>query len=54
MKKEILESLSIRDIREDVVFGQYRGYKDEKDVALDSRMETFVALRVESNLPQYE
>lgn len=52
-KKELLESLTLTDPREDVVFGQYIGYRDERDVASDSRMETFTALRVESALPQY-
>lgn len=32
-----------------VVRGQYRGYKSEKGVASDSKMETFVALRLEIN-----
>ncbi len=31
---------------ERVVFGQYDGYRDEEDVAADSRMETFAALEV--------
>jgi glucose-6-phosphate 1-dehydrogenase len=31
---------------EDVVRGQYRGYRDEKDVAPDSQVETFAALRL--------
>jgi glucose-6-phosphate 1-dehydrogenase len=32
---------------EQVVRGQYRGYQDERDVAPDSEVETFVALRLE-------
>ena len=32
---------------DDVVRGQYRGYRDEPDVASDSDVETFVALRLE-------
>ncbi len=32
---------------EHVVFGQYEGYRDEPDVADDSSVETFVAMRVE-------
>jgi glucose-6-phosphate 1-dehydrogenase len=32
---------------EDVVFGQYAGYRDEEGVASDSQTETFVAARVE-------
>lgn len=31
--------------REDVVRGQYRGYREEKDISTDSQTETFVALR---------
>jgi glucose-6-phosphate 1-dehydrogenase len=39
---------SMRPIRpEDVVFGQYAGYRDEDGVAPDSQTETFVAARVE-------
>jgi glucose-6-phosphate 1-dehydrogenase len=33
----------------DVVRGQFRGYKSEKGVAPDSKMETFAALRLEIN-----
>ena len=33
--------------REDVVLGQYGGYREEEDVAPDSRTETFAALRLE-------
>ncbi len=53
------DSESIRDERvkvlkairtlepEDVVRGQFRGYRNEKGVAADSRVETFAALRLE-------
>jgi glucose-6-phosphate 1-dehydrogenase len=38
---------SIRPLdRERVIFGQYDGYRDEKDVAADSQVETFAALEV--------
>ncbi len=38
---------SIRPLdRKRVVFGQYDGYRDEEDVAADSRVETFAALEV--------
>jgi glucose-6-phosphate 1-dehydrogenase len=38
---------SLRPIRpEDVVYGQYAGYRDEDGVAADSETETFVAARV--------
>ena len=33
----------------DLVRGQYRGYRDEKDVARDSRTETFAAVRLNIN-----
>ncbi|HEX2031765.1 MAG TPA: glucose-6-phosphate dehydrogenase [Actinomycetota bacterium] len=39
---------AIADVRpEDVVRGQYRGYRDEDGVASDSDVETFAALRLE-------
>jgi glucose-6-phosphate 1-dehydrogenase len=34
------------DVRRDVVRGQYRGYREEKNVAPDSATETFVAMRL--------
>jgi glucose-6-phosphate 1-dehydrogenase len=34
-------------VADDVVRGQFRGYKSEKGVAADSKVETFVALRLE-------
>ena len=34
---------------DDVVFGQFRGYRDEAGVAVDSQVETFVALKLEIN-----
>src|SRR5262245_60407287 len=38
----------IRPLRpRDVVCGQFRGYRDEAEVSVDSRTETFVALRIE-------
>ncbi len=38
---------AIRPLRpEDVVRGQYRGYRNEKDVAPDSRVETFAAVKL--------
>jgi len=33
--------------KEDIVRGQFRGYRSEKGVAADSRVETFVALRLQ-------
>jgi glucose-6-phosphate 1-dehydrogenase len=40
----------IRPLRpRDVVFGQFRGYRDEPGVAAGSRVETFVALTLEIN-----
>ncbi|HEX9891420.1 MAG TPA: glucose-6-phosphate dehydrogenase [Actinomycetota bacterium] len=39
---------AMRPVRpEDVVLGQYQGYRDERNVAPDSRVNTFVAMRVE-------
>lgn len=56
-----MESDSIRDEKvkvlkavraihsEDIVRGQFRGFRDEKGVAKDSQTETFVAMRLEIN-----
>jgi glucose-6-phosphate 1-dehydrogenase len=38
----------------DVVFGQYRGYKDEPGVAADSTVETFAAVRLHINTPRWQ
>ena len=37
----------------DVVCGQYAGYRDEPDVARDSRVETYAALRLDIDPPRY-
>ena len=42
-KSRVFEQLEPFD-KDRVVFGQYDGYRDEKDVAPDSRVETFVAI----------
>jgi glucose-6-phosphate 1-dehydrogenase len=44
-RTKLFESLRPLDPRR-VVFGQYEGYRDEVDVAADSRSETFAALEV--------
>jgi glucose-6-phosphate 1-dehydrogenase len=45
--EKVLVFRAIRPLRpEDVVRGQYRGYRDEKDVAPDSQVETFAAVRL--------
>jgi len=33
----------------DLVRGQFRGYRDEKDVAKESKTETFAALKLKIN-----
>ncbi len=43
---KVLEAISTLDV-EDVVRGQYEGYRDEKGVAADSDTETFAAVRLE-------
>lgn len=42
-KVKVFEHLHVAD---EVVFGQYEGYLDEKDIPMDSRTETFVGLKV--------
>ena len=39
---------------EDVVRGQFRGYRDEKGVAADSQVETFAAVKVHIDSPRWE
>lgn len=41
-KVKVLESLQISD---EVIFGQYKGYLEEKGIPADSKTETFVALK---------
>ena len=51
-KREVFDAL--RPIAaDDVVFGQYDGYRDEDGVAGDSAVETFVALRVWVDNPRW-
>lgn len=40
-----LRPLTTTNVRENVVLGQYEGYRDEQDVAPDSTVETFAAIR---------
>jgi len=45
-KVKVFESLQVSD---EVVFGQYEGYLQEKDIPIDSTTETFVALKAYVN-----
>ena len=47
-KAKVLKGIRALEPR-DVVGGQFRGYRDEPGVGVDSRVETFVALRLEIN-----
>jgi glucose-6-phosphate 1-dehydrogenase len=47
-KAKVLKGIRPLEPR-DVVFGQFRGYRDEPGVGAGSRVETYVALRLESN-----
>ncbi|MGC8605014.1 MAG: hypothetical protein ACP5VS_15205 [Desulfomonilaceae bacterium] len=47
-KVKVLKAIPPLDKR-NVVLGQFRGYRQEKGVAQDSRVETFAALRLEVN-----
>lgn len=43
----VLKSLRrVEDIRDNLVLGQYKGYRQEKNVAVDSSTETYAALRL--------
>lgn len=47
-KAKVVRSLRFgKDLASHVVFGQYRGYREESGVTPDSRTETFAALRLE-------
>jgi glucose-6-phosphate 1-dehydrogenase len=47
-KVEVLKAISPVS-EKDVIRGQFRGYRTEKGVAPDSKVETFAALRLEIN-----
>lgn len=49
-KVEVLESLQISD---DIVFGQYEGYLQEKGIPADSKTETFVAIKAYVNTQRW-
>jgi glucose-6-phosphate 1-dehydrogenase len=42
---EAIEEIAVEKVHENVVSGQYEGYHDTQDVALDSKTETFVAMK---------
>ena len=52
-KVKVLKAIPPLD-EKSVVRGQFRGYRNEKGVAPDSRVETFVALRLEINSWRWE
>lgn len=51
-KVKVLKHVSIS--KEDVVFGQYKGYQEEDRVADDSITETYVALRANVNTERFQ
>ena len=51
-KVKVLEAVLPLDSG-DVVRGQYAGYRDEPDVARDSRVETYAALRLDIDSPRW-
>lgn len=53
-QEAILENLKIRNYQKDIIYGQYESYKTESDVDANSKTETYVALRVEVDLPRWE
>lgn len=50
-KKKVLQSIRLDPAN--AVLGQYAGYRDEPDVAADSSVETFAALRLEIASPRW-
>ena len=51
-KVKVLHAIAPVDPK-NVVLGQFQGYRDEKGVAADSRVETFAALRLEVDSPRW-
>ena len=50
-KVKVLEKIQVSD---EVIFGQYDGYLNEKDIPADSKTETFVALKVFVNSQRWK
>lgn len=50
-KVDVLQYFSVHP--KDVIFGQYPGYLDEKNIQADSKTETFVALKGYFNTPRW-
>lgn len=50
-KVKVLKSIkmSMQDIKDNVVIGQYKGYRDEDRIEKNSKTETFVSMKVEIN-----
>lgn len=53
MRAQLIESLEYTG-KDDLVIGQYEGYQSEQDVSQESQVETFVALKITSNLPRWQ
>ena len=59
-KVEVLKHLSIGQVNQDVVLGQYTsgnghlGYREEKGVREDSTTETYTAMKLRVNLPRWQ
>ncbi|MEX2122558.1 MAG: glucose-6-phosphate dehydrogenase [Woeseia sp.] len=51
-KVKVLQATRTLEAR-NVVRGQYRGYRDEPDVAADSQVETYAALRLDIDSPRW-
>lgn len=50
---QAIECIHPEDVATAVVSGQYEGYLEEKDVASDSKTETFVAMKFTLNTPRF-
>lgn len=53
-RANVIKAINPPDVAADVVKGQYKGYRNEKDVNPDSKTETFAALKLFVNTPRFE
>ena len=53
-KIKILKSAQIKSVPDEVIRGQYQGYRKEKGIAPDSQAETFVALKLRLKHPAWK
>jgi glucose-6-phosphate 1-dehydrogenase len=53
-RAKVVDALRYANEEKPIVKGQYKGYKDEKDVSKNSNTETFIATKLFVNTPRFE